>query len=652
MDLRKFIEDYVAIGDSELYGGKHCGSDAEHEGAAFIAGKLREIGVDSVDIIPVPCDKFQFNDATLIAEGLDIIIKPYACPSHGTSPVGVSGEMLMLPLGTKIKDVRAEDVRGKILLIESLTGLEDGGIPDNLKAVEAAKRGALAVLFHVKEEYLLNEDTIQTIAMNLVPDIPVMAISPRHYRTLRDILQRSPQQVFTLTADMEYSPGGGEAHEVVGRIDGRSDETIMYTAHLDHYFRCVQDNVSACATLLGIAEKFKAEKDAGHPPMRNILFVFNGAHELGGCDTVNPDYRGFYGLMERPEMKAMNIICDINFEYTAMRLHELRAGGSYEVANIYEDYVKTMPPEMPGMGPVKKDVLLEGYMYLTWCDAIIAVTRGIPVFSNDAVSEQEFDKTSPYIGRDHSNFDNMDIFDAEALASMNEWYFGLGKYMDSLPMLQLDFGSRASQMLLPDDVDEIPRIVGIRKEKFNAKVRELMAAGEKLCARIKEYNATHRGEPPATETNKKLMDIMKAFGIYTDWMSANAVAMMMMKHNVSLYRLSLLMELDEILEKEGDLKKAEAKLGEIDVAAAAIESGAEMERYFAELLAGKNQTYGKGRTCMPVLMAQAADLLSAGNIKKLRSFINKKVIKEAFALKKVLKYELEGIKDISSRLNT
>jgi hypothetical protein len=648
--LKNFIEKYIAIGDNPTYGGKHCGSDAEHEGAAFIAEKLKEIGMDSVDIFPVPCDKFQFNDATLTADELDIVIKPYACPSKGTGNDVVTGELCFLPLDANMKNVKEEDIKGKIVVIESLTGLEDGGIPDNMKAIGAEEKGALAVLLHVKEEYLLNEETIQVIAMNLVPNIPTLSISPKDFHILQDIAKKDPKKKFTLKADMEYLPKGGEAHEVVGKIEGLSDETIMYTAHLDHYFRCVQDNVSACATLIGIAEKFIKERNAGNLPKRNILFVFNGAHELGGSDTVNPDYHGFFGLMKRPEMQGLKIIADINFEYTAMRMHELRAGASYETADTYEQFVKTMPAEMPGMGPVKKDILLEGYMYFTWCDALIAVIHGIPVYMNDAVSEQEFDKTSPYIGRDHSNSDNMDIFDGEALASMNEWYFMLGKYIDNMPLVQLDFSCRAKQLLLPDDVSEIPKIVGIRKEKFNGKVKELIKAGDELYGMIRKYNNLHSGEPPRSAENKRLLSIMKNFGTYTDWLTGTAVAMLMVRHNVNLYRLSLFMELDEILEKGDDLKKAFSKLSEIDVASAAIESGPEMEEHFRDLLSGKNQTYGIGRTAEPVMMAKAVALLEAGNIKKLRSFLSKKIIKEAFALKKVLKYELAGIADIKGQI--
>ena len=45
--LERVVREYSAIGDSRLYGGKHCGSDAEHEGARYIYEKLQEMGVEA-----------------------------------------------------------------------------------------------------------------------------------------------------------------------------------------------------------------------------------------------------------------------------------------------------------------------------------------------------------------------------------------------------------------------------------------------------------------------------------------------------------------------------------------------------------------------------------------------------------------------------
>ncbi len=61
----EFVREYSKIGDSQLYGGKHCGSDAEHAGAEAIAKELRKIGVPKVELIPCETSRYQFNDASL-----------------------------------------------------------------------------------------------------------------------------------------------------------------------------------------------------------------------------------------------------------------------------------------------------------------------------------------------------------------------------------------------------------------------------------------------------------------------------------------------------------------------------------------------------------------------------------------------------------
>ena len=78
-----FVKKYSQIGDSQLYGGKHCGSDAEHKGSEFIAEKLRQIGVSNVELVPCSTGRYQFNDATIKAGGYEI--KPYGYVSPGTA---------------------------------------------------------------------------------------------------------------------------------------------------------------------------------------------------------------------------------------------------------------------------------------------------------------------------------------------------------------------------------------------------------------------------------------------------------------------------------------------------------------------------------------------------------------------------------------
>lgn len=90
--LEDFTVSYAKIGDSDLYGGKHCGSDAEHEGAEYIRRTLEDIGIHA-ELLPFQTTRFQFNDASIRIPGQEDI-KPYACLSVGTDESGIDGAVV------------------------------------------------------------------------------------------------------------------------------------------------------------------------------------------------------------------------------------------------------------------------------------------------------------------------------------------------------------------------------------------------------------------------------------------------------------------------------------------------------------------------------------------------------------------------------
>ena len=62
--ISDFTENYSQIGDSDVYGGKHCGSDAETEGARYIFNTLKDIGIEA-EMLPFRTTRFQFNDSSI-----------------------------------------------------------------------------------------------------------------------------------------------------------------------------------------------------------------------------------------------------------------------------------------------------------------------------------------------------------------------------------------------------------------------------------------------------------------------------------------------------------------------------------------------------------------------------------------------------------
>lgn len=467
----EFIKEYEKIGDSKLYGGKHCGSDAENEGSEFIAEKLKEIGLSNIQMLPCKTARYQFNSAEISVADEEKIIYPYGYVSPGTATEGLTAELMDLGKATKA-ECSALDLNGKIGLFAAMGTLEGASLSGQME--EAIRHGAAALVIYAAED-ILNDETIRVQPPNIISDIPIVGICHRDAELLRNKVSAG-NCVVTLKVDADFDPYGGTTYNVVGEIPGEiSDERIVYTAHLDHYFRCLQDNMSTCSTLLGIA---KAIIDSGYKPNRMITFAFHGSHETGGMDTRYPYIYGSYELTHESRKDwTGKTVANINFEYTALKMKKLQATAYIGVNRIPISYY-TYSPEIVGGGFEEKEQYAPQteYYMLSWSDSISYHTAGIPTLCNDPISEQYYEGTGPYVGRDHSNFDNWDIFDTKILEDVGRFYGGMGLYIDSMPYLQLDYTEQAARIKNEVDIDLLNTLGITHEEYFNAVERLNMAA--------------------------------------------------------------------------------------------------------------------------------------------------------------------------------
>jgi len=442
-----FVKEYAQIGDDPLYGGKHCGSDAEHEGARFIASKLEEMGIKA-ELIPCDTTRYQFNGAELTVNGEEKVIHPYGYVSPGTTDEGISAPLIDIGKSTKeVYEALGKSPEGKIGLMAAMGALEGDDLAGQIE--EAILRGVAAIVIYAVED-VLDEDTIRVQTPLISSPVPIVGISGRDASYLKGLLKSGKEVDVTLKVDADYIPDGGVTYNVVGEIPGLTDEKIIYTAHLDHFFRCIQDNISSCSTLLGLAKAFK---DSGYRPNRSIMFAFHGSHETGGSETRYPYIVGSYRLTHEGKPEWMGkAVADINFEYTALRQKVLNAGVFPGADVNLRKYLEYAPELKGGFDRITEEIDCSGYYMMSWCDAIAYHTAGIPAYSNDIISEQ-MAGDSPYIGRDHSNADDMAVFDRKTLEDNARFYGGLGIYIDSLPYLEMDFTSMAKQVEIETKAD-------------------------------------------------------------------------------------------------------------------------------------------------------------------------------------------------------
>lgn len=555
-----FVRAYSKIGDSALYGGKHCGSDAEHKGAEFIAECLKEIGVPKVELIPCSTSRYQFNDATLSISGDDRIIKPFGYVSPGTDKAGIRAEVINAGKATR-DEFSGIDAEGKIAIFAAMGTLEGGNLAGQME--EAVRNGAAAIIIYAVED-VLDDETIRVQPPNIISPVPIVGICRNDADYILDKLAAGKAVEAELAVDAEFIPDGGTTFNVVGEIPGRfSDEPIIYTAHLDHYFRCLQDNMASCATLLGIA---KAMLDSGYAPNRPVIFAFHGSHETGGQDTRYPYIFGSYKLAneDRREWSGKAVV-NINFEYTALRhesLHALAYLGCNKVAGKYFPYA----PELVG-GYEKKDrkESWDEYYMCSWSDAISYVNAGIPGVYNDPITDQLYEGKGEYIGRDHSNMDNWDIFSEKALEDIDRFFGGFGIYIDSEPFITIDFTEETNRIKAEVDPDALAKL-GISPDGYMASVAALEAAAVKINRYTDEQNEKYRAGlaegaddsykaewfEKAALFNKK---ILRAYKAMTEIDKINQFDFLCLGTVKYLQNIELMMKAAEYL-KAGDHEKA------------------------------------------------------------------------------------------------
>lgn len=588
--LKSFVEDYIAIGDSPVYGGKYCGSDAEQQGARYIYEKLKELGL-TAELLPFASTRFQFNDADIFYEGQTRSIKPYACMTASTPKAGLHGMLVDVHDGHRAF-YEANDVEGKIVLIETKENFEDGTLAGVLQMKEAAKNGAVAIILYTNE-YILDEHTIRATYSAFGPAIPYVTISSADAKLLKAEMAKNSDFSITLKVDTEFIPDGGISYDVIGEIEGRTDERIIYSAHLDHFFRCVQDNVTAVATLLGIAKELK---ESGYQPQRTITFVFSGSHEIGPVDTAAPDLLGAWKLLSelKPEWEG-KIFADINFEYTALASKTLRGVTSYEMKGMYEAFLEYMPPEMEGLGVVQKEVSAENYYLLTWCDACPFIMKGVPVFMNDAVSEQIYEMISPYLGRDHSNMDNMDVYSSDAHLSNTLWFGCLGIFLDHQPVLVPEFIHRKAAMELTEEERRYLDEAGISYAAYDEQLARFERYGRAVSAVLAKYNETHGITAESRSINALLLKAQRLLADGTDGLTTDVPSMLSVPHKVYIEKGIAFTQAMVLLETDGYAAAYEQALRKLDMVGIEKNFSSGFAAEMKELVLGKNALWNEGK---------------------------------------------------------
>jgi hypothetical protein len=260
--------------------------------------------------------------------------------SPPTSQQGLTAELVYVGYGRDI-DIAGKKLAGKGAVLRGRPA-QGGystarGIPDKLAEAGAA---FVIIIFDLPID-------VQTYNGALTGRrVPTFAIADYEGRFIEDVMARastSPVKArVKLTNVVEERP----TSNIVGQVNGTSDEYAIVIAHHDSYFYGANDNASGVAAMLGLAKHFASLKE---PPRRTHIFVATGGHHGGGYPgstkfaTDHLDIRDRTAIVLNSEhMAAVQTI-----EYTDVDKATWGSAGGLLVANTETPKFGSVVPSNP-----------------------------------------------------------------------------------------------------------------------------------------------------------------------------------------------------------------------------------------------------------------------------------------------------------------
>jgi hypothetical protein len=219
------------------------------------------------------------GDAAL-GDGTGDIVLASAVPVRGaeiptgsvTAPLvfaGDAGALLDMDVRGKVAVQRVKPASGAFGQREAISG----------GSQELVRRGAIGVLNYIDQPGNMHVRDFsgcgQCFNIGGADGAFVRAISER--ATQADELDHLRVRLFLAARDR----AGLHAHNVVGRIQGDSDEVVIVNAHLDGWYDAAGDNGDGLAVQVALARHFARPENR---PARTLVFVASGGHHSTGLN--------------------------------------------------------------------------------------------------------------------------------------------------------------------------------------------------------------------------------------------------------------------------------------------------------------------------------------------------------------------------------
>jgi hypothetical protein len=272
------------------------GSAGYRAAAEAIRDRLRDYGLEGVEIISLPADGRIFYGTQRSRPGWNVSFAELweqseqggrwsdstRIVSWAEQPLGVAqdsasgraeAELVDVGTGASASDYEGRDVRGKLVLVS--------GQPEAAQDLAIGRFGAAGIVSWAQNQQTgwwgLDDSLIRWGHLQSFPTNPTFAfmVSPRQARAWQARLRAGG--TVRLRARIEASTGPSAYLIPTAIIPGRRrDREIVYSCHLDHPSPGANDNASGCASILEVARALDRLVRSGALPRpeRTIRFIW------------------------------------------------------------------------------------------------------------------------------------------------------------------------------------------------------------------------------------------------------------------------------------------------------------------------------------------------------------------------------------------
>lgn len=488
-EFTKSLEEFKT---NEKLGYRTAGSVAELKTGEKIAEEMKKIGLTEVTKDEFTLDTWEFEkaDLTFVDENGEEHLAVLGAYQVNFDTNGVKELEIVYGGKGTANDLSNLDVEGKLVLID-INQREEWWI--NYPAYQAHLKGAAAVIAVQEAGYAeTDEDALNAQDICGPDDAPAFSMSQTDANQLKKALESSENGTMTVKFDAKsIVKMDGKSYNYYGKIIGKDPESyIILSAHYDSYFTGFQDDHAAIGLMMGVA---KGLVDSGYQPEKTIIFNALAAEEWGVSNSRYDWSTGAYNQIFNihPEWVG-KAFANMNFElpaYEHTTQDEIRS--VYELNNYLTKFAKTVP----SVDGVYKDGISVVSPLRTWSDDFSFGIAGVPALRND-FQDSDFMRTHY-----HSQFDNEDTYNADALKFHLNLYGLLSMHYDQTAVVPLDFTTRLTEMKKVIDADIFGQ-AEVSSDQLVAEIDKAITLAEEVNAKVLKVNDNYLTALTEEDTDK------------------------------------------------------------------------------------------------------------------------------------------------------